>query len=209
MKPMPKSHQSKRLFLRLTFILLNLALVLVFTAFVPLEKSLGNNLRLVYLHGAWVWTALIGFGLASIAGLAALVWKADLLQRCAEALGRTSLLFWITYLPMSLWVMQANWGGFYFDEPRWRIPMIYAVVGVLLQAGLWLMQTPAITAAANLLYGTALWWSMTHLQSVLHPDSPVMQSGSLRMQLFFAGLLILMFCLGYQVFRILLRPRKA
>ncbi len=193
---------QKRFFLRFIYFLLNLGLLLIFIAFIPLEKTLGNNLRLVYLHGAWVWTALIGFALAALFGMAALIKKRQWLFHSSNALGRTSLLFWVTYLPMSLWVMQANWGGFYFDEPRWRVPMIYAIVGILLQVGLWLMQTPLITAAANVLYGAALWWSMANLHSVLHPDSPVMQSGSLRIQLFFGGLLFLMLYLGYQVFSV-------
>ena len=177
----------------------NLAAVIVFALFMPLEKTLGANIRLVYLHGAWVWCGLAAFGLSALLALPALLTrKPDLFGWCA-ALGRSGLLFWLTYLPMSLLVMQMNWGGFYFDEPRWRIPLAFAIVGLLLQLGLWLMQTPTLTAAGNLVFGAALWWSTLNMRSILHPESPVWQSGSLRIQLFFAGLLLLVLLLGYQV----------
>jgi hypothetical protein len=29
--------------------------------FAPIEKTLGTGLRLIYLHGAWVWVAVLGF----------------------------------------------------------------------------------------------------------------------------------------------------
>ena len=177
---------------------LTLLAIVLFTGLAPLEKTLGANIRLVYLHGAWVWVGIGVFGLAALAGLAGLLgWKPA--RRASESLGWTGLLLWLTYLPVSMAVMRINWGGFYFDEPRWRIPMTFAVVGVLLQAGLWLLHNRLLTAAGNLGFGAALWWSMFHMQSVLHPDSPVFQSNSLRIQVFFGGLLLLMGALALQI----------
>jgi hypothetical protein len=39
------------------------------TALAPVEQTLGANVRLVYLHGAWVWVGIISFGLAALSGL--------------------------------------------------------------------------------------------------------------------------------------------
>lgn len=193
-KPIKQMKWQKPLF----WIIVNLACILAFAALAPLEKTLGANIRLVYLHGAWVWTGLIAFGLAGLVGLLALASRRFKFHQWSAAAGRVGLLFWLTYLPMSLIVMKMNWGGFFFDEPRWRIPMVYAVVGVLLQAGLWLLQTRWITAAGNGLFAAALWWSTINMRSVLHPDSPVLQSDSILIQVYFLGLLILLLILAVQ-----------
>jgi len=122
------------------------------------------------------------------------------------ALGRTGLFFWLTYLPMSLWVMQLFWGGFYFDEPRWRVPFTFAVVAVLLQVGLWLLNTPdVLTCLGNLGFGAALWWNTLNAEAILHPESPVMNSNSPRIQVFFAVLVLLSLLFGAQLAALLHR----
>lgn len=193
---------------RSIWLTINLAALASFTAFAPLEKTLGANIRLVYLHGAWVWAGLAAFALSALAGLAGFLPRARGPRRWSQALAWTGMIFWLTYLPMSLIVMRMNWGGFYFDEPRWRIPLAFAIVGILLQTGLWLVRQPVVSAAGNLFFGAALWWSTLNMRSVLHPDSPVFQSDSLGIQLYFSGLLLLMLCLGFQVSLWLVKSRK-
>src|SRR5690349_5027607 len=79
--------------------------------FGPEEKSLGANVRIVYLHGAWVLAAELAFVAAGLAGLIALITRHSAFHRWSAALGRTGIFFWITYLPLSLWAMQSNWNG--------------------------------------------------------------------------------------------------
>jgi len=124
------------------------------------------------------------------------------------AISRTALLFWLLYLPQSLMVMKANWGGFYFSEPRWQVPMTFAIIGVLLQIGLALINNRQLTAAAMLVYTLALFWRILSLQSVLHPDSPIQQSNSLTMQLYFLALFLLIYGLGLQVSALLCRQDR-
>ncbi|MRS04111.1 hypothetical protein EG832_12960, partial [bacterium] len=45
-------------------LILTLLLIVLFTLFGPDEKTLGETLSLVLLHGAWVWTGKVCFGLA-------------------------------------------------------------------------------------------------------------------------------------------------
>ena len=106
------------------------------------EKTLGSQVRLIYYHGAWVWTGKVAYALAALTGLAGLLLPAarPRLTAWSLALGRTGLVFWLTYLPLSLLVQQLNWGGIYWDEPRWRIPAAFWVATVLLQAALLLFR---------------------------------------------------------------------
>lgn len=178
-----------------------LAAISLVTAFAPLEATLGERIRLIYLHGAWVWAGKIAFACAALAGLVTLITRATLWKRWTLALGRTGLVVWLTYLPMSLVVQQMNWGGIYWDEPRWRIPFAFGVAALLIQVALWLFDQPIITAAASLAFGVSLWWVLGRIGNVLHPDSPIFESGSLRIQAFFALLLVLATFLAAQITR--------
>src|SRR3989337_2186353 len=44
----------------------SLVLIALLVAFGPPERVLGVHVRVVYLHGAWVWTALVGFAVAAV-----------------------------------------------------------------------------------------------------------------------------------------------
>ena len=183
---------------RLPLLLGTLVVIAVVTALGPLEKTLGSQVRLIYYHGAWVWTGKVAYALAALAGLAGLLLPASRrrLTAWSLALGRTGLVFWLTYLPLSLLVQQLNWGGIYWDEPRWRIPAAFGVATVLVQAALLLFDLPILTLAANFVFGVALWVALANTQNVLHPDSPIFSSGSLRIEFFFIGLLLLcLFCM--------------
>jgi hypothetical protein len=168
-----------------------LVLLLAAAAFAPLEYTLGGKIRLVYLHGVWVWAGLGSFAAAAFAGLLGLIFHAQRWHLWSRAFGWSAMTFWLTYLPMSLLVMQMNWGGLYFDEPRWRIPFTFAVTGVLLQAGLWLLGKPAVTSLANCLFAAALFLGLFNAVNVMHPDAPVFTSPSTTIRVYFGLLLVL------------------
>ncbi len=169
----------------------------------PLEQTLGENSRLVYFHGAWVWAGKIAFGAASAAGLVGLVKRGLTWHRASLALGRAGMFFWLTYLPLSLYVQQVNWGGIFWDEPRWRVPLMFGIAGLLLQIGLALMDDLRLVSSANLVFGVALWWFLGSIQNVLHPDSPIVQSNAVDIQVFFFILLALSLVFGGLLARLL------
>jgi hypothetical protein len=170
------------------WVLLLLAVIALITAFGPPEKSLGENIRVVYLHGAWVWTSLAALIASGVIGLAAILRRNPSLHAWSRALGRTGLLFWITYLPISVWAMQANWNGLYLAEPRWRLALIFAISGLLLQIGLTLIDKPQLTSAANLVFILTLMLFLTGTREVMHPRSPILSSDSRLIQVYFAAL---------------------
>ena len=181
--------------------LISLLLIAVFTAIGPPEKALGTNVRVVYLHGAWVWSALAAFVAAGLVGAVALVTQRAKLHAWSRALGRTGLFFWITYLPISLWAMRANWNGLFLAEPRWRVAVVFAVAGVLLQSGLSLIEDPAWASGFNFLYALALFTALHSTRQVMHPASPILESDAWRIQLFFTALLTLTLLAAWQVAR--------
>ena len=139
----------------LIWFVLTLVAIAAFTVIGPAEKSLGSNVRVVYLHGVWVWAALAAFLAAACIGLVGLIRQNQRLNHWSRALGRTGLLFWITYIPISIWAMQTNWNGLFLAEPRFRLAIIFALGGLMLQLGVTLLGDAAWASAGNQVYATA------------------------------------------------------
>jgi hypothetical protein len=184
---------------------ITLVAILLLAAVSPEERSLGANVRLVYLHGAWVWAALALFLAAGLTGLAGLVRRRTFWGSWSLALGRAGLIFWIVYLPLSLLTMQANWNGLFLVEPRWRLAAVFALGGLALQIGLTIVNEPLWISAGNFFYAVALFWSLARTEQVMHPASPIFNSEATTIQLFFVGLVLLTLLAAWQVTRWLYR----
>lgn len=186
-------------------------LVFLLALFGPEEKDLGANVRIVYLHGAWVLTAELALLLAGLAGLVGLLTPRKEFHGWSAALGRTGIFFWVTYLPLSLWAMQSNWNGLFLAEPRFRLALIFAVTGVLLQAGLWVMNMDWVTSLANLIFIVVLRLVFASASNVMHPPpSPIFNSGNYVIIGFFVGMIVLSVVAAYFLTRVFaqLQPRR-
>ena len=171
--------------------------------FGPEEKSLGANVRIVYLHGAWVLTAEVVLLMAGLAGLIGLITPRKTFHHWSAALGRAGIFFWVTYLPLSLWAMESNWNGLFLAEPRFRLALIFAVTGVLLQAGLWFMNTEWITSLANILFIVILRLTFATADNVMHPPaSPIFNSGNNTIIGFFMAMIVLSLVASYFLTRV-------
>jgi len=192
--------------------LISILAIVILTLFGPEEKSLGSNVRLVYLHGAWVLTSELFLILAALAGLLGLVLKRDIFHAWSAALGRTGIVFWVTYLPLSMFAMQANWNGLFLAEPRFRLAMTFAVTGILLQAGLWMMNTKWLTSLANIIFIIVLRAIFATAENIRHPPpSPIFNSGLWNISFFFVALNILAWVTGFFLTKFFLQtqPEKA
>ncbi|NJC99044.1 MAG: hypothetical protein FIB03_22365 [Anaerolineae bacterium] len=190
----------------LSLLLISVILIALLALFGPEEQSLGSNVRIVYLHGAWVLAAELAFLGAGLAGLLALITKRDLFHDWSAALGRSGIVFWVTYLPLSLWAMQANWNGLFLAEPRFRLALIFAVTGVLLQLGLWLINMNWVTSLANLIYIVVLRLVFATADNVMHPPpAPIFNSGNYAIIGFFLALILLTLLAAYFLTQIFLK----
>ena len=175
-----------------TLFFISVIVIALLALFGPEEQSLGSNVRIVYLHGAWVLAAELAFVAAGFAGLVALIARRDVFHHWSAALGRTGIFFWVTYLPLSLWAMQTNWNGLFLSEPRFRLALIFAVTGVLLQVGLWLINMNWVTSVANIVFIVVLRVIFATADNVMHPPpSPIFNSGNFTIIGFFLALIAL------------------
>ena len=182
----------------LTLFSITVIVIALLAFFGPEEQSLGSNVRIVYLHGAWVLTAEFVFIMAGLAGFFALITPRKIFHGWSAALGRTGIFFWVTYLPLSLWAMESNWNGLFLAEPRFRLALIFAVTGVLLQIGLWLISMDWATSLANLVFIVVLRVTFATAHNVMHPPpSPIFNSGNYTIIGFFVAMIILSLVASY------------
>lgn len=173
----------------------------------PAEQVLGANARVVYLHGAWVWAALLSFVAAALMALVHLLTARPTAGAWSAGAGRAGALLWVTSLFLSLWAMQTNWNGLYLAEPRWRLAVQFAVAAILIQIGMVLIQRPTLASVLNFGYALALILALTTAESVMHPASPIATSNSTLLRLYFVILLIVT-CLGAWQLARWLRPTR-
>jgi hypothetical protein len=140
-----------------------------------------------------------------VTGLVGMLTRKPAMHQASRAWGWTGLLFWVSYLPLSIWAMETSWNGLYLSEPRWRLALIFAVTGLLMQTGLALLEKPAWTSAANLFYIAALLLTLANTQNVMHPPAPVISSNSLLIRGYFFVLLVIMFLAAWQIARLLVQ----
>jgi hypothetical protein len=61
--------------------LLTILIIGIYTSLGPVEHSLGTHIRIVYLHGAWVWASLAAYLAAGVFGGLGLLTNAVQLER--------------------------------------------------------------------------------------------------------------------------------
>jgi hypothetical protein len=184
---------------------LTLALIAVVALLGPAERSLGSQVRVVYLHGVWVWTALAAFVASGVAGLVGFLGRRDSWHCWSRDLGRTGLFFWITYLPLSLWAMQTTWNGLFLSEPRWRLALVFSISGLLLQMGLSLLGSLRLTALGNMAFIGLLLYTLMRTENVMHPASPILTSDAWLIRIYFFGLLALTLLAAGQIAQVFRR----
>jgi hypothetical protein len=166
-------------------------LLLVGVALAPAEARLGNLVKLVYVHGALVWTGLLAFTLAGALGLVALVVRRPTWYRGTRAAGRAALIVWIVYVISSMAVTQLTWGQLIaWNEPRVRATGLILLAAVVLALVAWLVDHGGFTAVVNLIMGVVPWVVVRQAGVIRHPVDPIGGSGSAVIQGFYLLIVI-------------------
>jgi len=188
-----------------------LGLILILTLLGPAEKSLGETARIIYLHGALVWVAIMAFGAAALLGLLALVGLLgvpvlqDWPHRWCLAAGRVALIFWTSYLPLSMWAAQSAWGRVALDDPSFLKAFRVLAAALIVQVMIWLWVRPAwLQSLLNIAPFILVTLQLSRPERIMHPESPIGNSESLLIQVYFYTLSALCALLAVMVGRVML-----
>jgi hypothetical protein len=179
-----------------------LTVAIVIAALVsPLDKTLGERVRLVYVHGAIIRVVLATFVLAGVLGAVFVVTRRAGALAWASALFEGSLVLWVVYLGISVVTTLETWGGIPWFEPRWVFTLQLTGLAPLLYAAGRLLKNPRLTAVLYAIFPMIMLWLLSQARLVLHPIDPIGESGEASIQLAYGVMLALWAAVGVQVVR--------
>jgi len=188
---------GQRWVLHRLFVLLAAAILVAW--FSPLDVVMGDISRLAYLHGAMVWVALICLSAGGLLGLAHLVTNQEYLYGHSQSLVRAGLLFWIGYLPLSMWTARLAWSQVFLAEPRYAMAITVAIVGLSFQVGASLLESTRLGGLLNAFLALIVWILLVRTPLVVHPAAPIRASQSWDIKLFFFALVTIGLFVAVQV----------
>jgi hypothetical protein len=167
-----------------------MAIIALLVWFSPAEQTLGDVVKLIYLHGALARTGLVAFAAAGLFGLAALAMNRLPLAAWCDAVGKTALVTWVVYALFSMISTYMTWGVLVaWNEPR-VVASIQVLAAALLVAGVnYFVDLPRFTSLSNLLLGGLAWWLTQRAAVIRHPLNPIGESDSAAIKGFYLALL--------------------
>ena len=147
--------------------------------FLPVEKTLGNVIKVVLLHGALVQAGLFGFAAAGLLGVLYLLtrWE-DAIAWC-EAVQKTALAVWAAYAVSSMVATYLAWGQVIaWDEPRVRISAYVLILATACLLLVWWVRDRLFTALVNAVAAGAIYYLVKGTGVVRHPLDPIGTSPS-------------------------------
>jgi hypothetical protein len=182
--------------------LVALLVLVVITAFVsPLDKTLGDKVRMVYVHGAIIRVVMAILVIAGGLGLAYLITRREAVSDWAGATFEGGLALWFIYLGTSVVTTLQSWGGIAWFEPRWTVtlqmtgllPSVYVAGRIIKQ--------PKVSAALYAIVPVVMVLLLAQAQLVLHPTDPIGESGDSAIQLAYMVMLVWWALIGVQIVR--------
>lgn len=146
---------------------------------IPPEQTLGNVIKVIFLHGALVRVGLMTFAVAGVLSLGFLLTRRVTFYAWAIATQQGAVLIWIVYAVTSSFSTWLSWGQWIaWEEPRVRasVHVLWFSIACLLVV-LWIGNR-YVTAAVNMLVTGVTWMLISGASIIRHPFDPIGTSGS-------------------------------
>jgi hypothetical protein len=195
----------RRFWLLIGLCVLLAALVLLL---MPAEKTIGQVIKIVYLHGALSRAGMLGFILAGLFGLIYLIRPVQALGQWSRALLISGWACWAAHFLVSMPATRLTWGPWVaWGEPRVTMTLQVLAAGLLVILVSWMLKDLRFAAAANLLFAIAF-VVLAELTGVLrHPLDPIGSSPSTLLRLAYLALLIpIASCMVLVAWRLIASP---
>jgi hypothetical protein len=163
----------------------------------PAEQTLGQTVKLVYLHGALVQTAILLFAVSLCANLVGFLTARAGWQAWGKALTRSAVTIWLAHTAVSMVTTYAAWGLFVaWYEPRTRFTFILAGVSLLVITVAYFVADDRFSALAFAVLAGLTLALLPRLAFVQHPLDPLGTSSSNSIRAFYGAILLVTLVMG-------------
>ena len=186
---LPAVPASNKLFWAVLGGILSLAAILLIRS--PVEQTLGEGIRSVYVHVAFTWAGMIGLAVTGLLGLGAAVTGHAALLDWAKTICWVALAMFAAGLVMSIFAASINWGAVFWQEPRTNSALEILALGFVVQ---FIASWPIPNRLKGFLYlllAAFLVYSVSSTPRVLHPGNAARTSSSAAIRFTFLGLFAL------------------
>jgi hypothetical protein len=154
----------------------------------PAEQTLGQGMKWVYIHLAFIWTAMLGMLIVGLLSLIQVFSDRAGWRQWGTAASWGTLGVLVFAVISSIVVMQVNWGGISWDEPRTQSLLRTMAIWIIIHfAGPWI-STQRLRAGLTAVAIAAALIPMRFGPLVIHPQDPLGMSSSNAIRLASAGL---------------------
>jgi hypothetical protein len=167
------------------------SMALLILALMPAEKTLGQVIKIVYLHGALSRAGMLGFAAAGVAAGVYLVRPRPQIIRWAVALLVSGWSFWVAHFLVSMPATRLTWGPWIaWGEPRVAMTLQIAAAGLIVLGVSALLREPRFTAVAIALLALTIAVMAARTGVLRHPLDPIGTSPSATLRFIYLLLLL-------------------
>jgi hypothetical protein len=157
----------------------------------PAEQTLGQAVKLVYLHGALVRTAIVIFAASLPVNLLALFRDQENWTAWGKALTWGAVVVWLAHTLFSMVTTYVTWGiPIAWFEPRTRFTFGVAGVSVIFVVAAHLANNVRFSSLAFTILAGLVLSLLPRLGIIQHPLDPIGTSTSNTIRAFYAAILL-------------------
>ncbi|MCP4537336.1 MAG: hypothetical protein GY832_09330 [Chloroflexi bacterium] len=163
----------------------------------PAEQTLGQAVKLVYLHGALVRTAMLIFTIALPVNLVALFRGQENWTAWGKALVWGAAAIWLAHTLFSMITTYVTWGiAIAWFEPRTRFTFGVAGASVICIAAAHLVDHTRFSSLVFVILSGLVMSMLPRLGFIQHPLDPIGTSPSNAIRAFYTAILLVTLILG-------------
>jgi hypothetical protein len=175
----------------------------------PEERTLGQGIKIVYVHVAVTWTSMVGFVIMGLLGIGVLVYEREDIRLWMNTTGLVSSFGWVLSIILSMWASEVNWGGVPLGEPRYIATFNLLAVIIIVQVILLWIPPIRLRGLIGTVPAVFLIFSVLGSRLILHPTNAIRATASLGIRFSFYSMFVLvMFIATWVVINLRLGKRK-
>lgn len=162
-------------------------LVLLISLLSPAESTLGDWIKVLYIHAGLAWVGVMVFVLAGIFGVLHLISNKTSFSKWSKSSQKIAVLIWVLNGLLAAFVTKMIWGKWLFlAEPRFKITIFILVLAPLFYLlSLWAKDRKIVSILNVILSCVVIWLYSTAGSAIFHPTGPARSSPNLLIRLSF------------------------